>query len=64
MAAKLKLTFSSGDYESIRALKEGAVTVEGVDLDVRPSIKDRRPNGGLSRPWNSMSANSTWPLIS
>lgn len=34
MAANLKLTYSSGDYEIVRALKEGTVKPEGIDLDI------------------------------
>jgi 4,5-dihydroxyphthalate decarboxylase len=34
MAGDLALTFSCGDYEIVRALKEGLVKPEGIDLDV------------------------------
>ena len=34
MPNKLCLTLASGDYESIRALKEGSVAVDGVELNV------------------------------
>ncbi len=34
MPNKLRLTLATGDYESIRALKEGAVVVDGVELNV------------------------------
>ena len=34
MPNKLRLTLASGDYESIRALKEGSVAVDGVELNV------------------------------
>ena len=34
MAEKLRLTLAAGDYESIRALKEGSVAVDGVALNV------------------------------
>ena len=34
MATKIHLTLATGDYESIRALKEGTVKVDGVDLTV------------------------------
>jgi 4,5-dihydroxyphthalate decarboxylase len=34
MSHKLHLTLACGDYESIRALKEGAVQADGIDLTV------------------------------
>ncbi len=34
MSKKLSVTFASGDYESIRALKEGAVKADGIELTV------------------------------
>jgi 4,5-dihydroxyphthalate decarboxylase len=34
MAKKIHLTLATGDYESIRALKEGTVRVDGVELTV------------------------------
>src|SRR2546426_11907563 len=34
MSKKLHLTFAMGDYESIRALKEGTVKPDGIDLTV------------------------------
>ena len=34
MSKKLHLTFATGDYESIRALKEGTVKPDGIDLTV------------------------------
>src|SRR3954451_8868646 len=34
MAKKIHLTLATGDYESIRALKEGTVKVDGVELTV------------------------------
>ena len=34
MANELRLTLASGDYESIRALKEGTVAPDGVTLNV------------------------------
>jgi 4,5-dihydroxyphthalate decarboxylase len=34
MSKKLHLTLATGDYESIRALKEGAVQVDGIELTV------------------------------
>lgn len=34
MSRKLHLTLAAGDYESIRALKEGAVRADGIDLTV------------------------------
>ena len=34
MAAKLQLTLACGDYESIRALKEGTVQPDGIELTV------------------------------
>lgn len=38
MAAKLHLTLACGDYEIIRALKEGRVTPEGIELEVRTGM--------------------------
>ena len=32
MAGKLKLTVACGDYEIVRALKEGAVEADGIEL--------------------------------
>ncbi|HEY8578846.1 MAG TPA: ABC transporter substrate-binding protein [Beijerinckiaceae bacterium] len=34
MAHKLKLTLACGDYEIVRALKEGAVQPDGIDLNI------------------------------
>lgn len=34
MSRKLHLTFATGDYESIRALKEGSVRPDGIELTV------------------------------
>ena len=34
MNSKLQLTLAAGDYESIRALKEGIVTPEGIELTI------------------------------
>jgi 4,5-dihydroxyphthalate decarboxylase len=34
MSSKLHLTLAAGDYESIRALKEGAVKADGIELTV------------------------------
>jgi 4,5-dihydroxyphthalate decarboxylase len=34
MSSKLHLTFATGDYESIRALKEGSVRPDGIELTV------------------------------
>ena len=34
MTKNIPLSLACGDYESIRALKEGSVTVDGVDLTV------------------------------
>ena len=36
--SKLPLTLACGDYEIIRALKEGAVTPEGIDLNLLTSM--------------------------
>jgi hypothetical protein len=32
MAGKLRLTVACGDYEIVRALKEGAVEADGIEL--------------------------------
>lgn len=46
MNAKLHLTLAAGDYESIRALKEGAVQPEGIELtiltDMTPEVRHAR----------------------
>ncbi len=34
MSSKLKLTLACGDYEIVRALKEGSVTADGIDLTI------------------------------
>ncbi len=34
MASKIRLSLAVGDYEIIRALKEGAVKADGLDLVV------------------------------
>ena len=34
MSKKIHLTLATGDYESIRALKEGTVKPDGIDLTV------------------------------
>ena len=46
MSTQLQLTLAAGDYESIRALKEGAVQPEGIELtiltDMTPEVRHAR----------------------
>ena len=47
MARKLELSFACGDYEIMRALKEGSVRPEGIELtvltDMAAGVKGKPP---------------------
>jgi len=48
MSKKLPLTLACGDYEIIRALKEGTVQPDGIELTVLTNmISSARQRGGL-----------------
>ena len=38
MAERLRLTVACGDYEIVRALKEGAVKADGLDLVIEQMV--------------------------
>ncbi|HUZ75604.1 MAG TPA: ABC transporter substrate-binding protein [Stellaceae bacterium] len=49
MAEKLKLTVACGDYEIVRALKEGAVGADGIDLTVLTGMGSRERHWRMAR---------------
>ena len=46
MTKNIPLSLACGDYESIRALKEGSVTVDGVELTVLTDMDSASPIAG------------------
>src|SRR5262249_6512756 len=49
MAGKLKLTVACGDYEIVRALKEGAVEAAGLDLVMLTDMGPRERHWRMAR---------------
>jgi 4,5-dihydroxyphthalate decarboxylase len=49
MSEKLKLTIACGDYEIVRALKEGTVTADGLDLTVLTDMGSRERHWRMLR---------------
>src|SRR5262245_20902056 len=49
MAEKLRLTVACGDYEIVRALKEGAVTADGLDLVMLTGMGPRERHWRMAR---------------
>ena len=49
MAAKLRLTVACGDYEIERALKEGAVTADGIELVMLTGMGPRERHWRMAR---------------
>src|SRR4029077_2947500 len=49
MAEKLRLTVACGDYEIVRALKEGAVTADGLDLVMLTDMGPRERHWRMAR---------------
>ena len=49
MAGKLKLTVACGDYEIVRALKEGAVEADGLDLVMLTDMGPRERHWRMAR---------------
>src|SRR5215831_20690721 len=49
MARKLKLTVACGDYEIVRALKEGAVEADGLDLVMLTGMGPRERHWRMAR---------------
>ena len=49
MANKLRLAFAGGDYEIIRALKEGSVDVDGIELVVLTAHGPRERHWRMAR---------------
>jgi 4,5-dihydroxyphthalate decarboxylase len=49
MAEKLRLTVACGDYEIVRALKEGAVTADGLDLVMLTEMGPRERHWRMAR---------------
>lgn len=49
MSAKLRLTVACGDYEIVRALKEGAVTADGLDLVLLTGMGSRERHWRMAR---------------
>jgi quercetin dioxygenase-like cupin family protein len=49
MAGKLKLTVACGDYEIVRALKEGAVEADGLDLVMLTGMGPRERHWRMAR---------------
>src|SRR5215467_1783324 len=49
MAGKLQLTVACGDYEIVRALREGAVTADGLDLVMLTGMGPRERHWRMAR---------------
>jgi 4,5-dihydroxyphthalate decarboxylase len=49
MANKIRLAFAGGDYEIIRALKEGSVEVDGIELVVLTAHGPRERHWRMAR---------------
>ena len=49
MAGKLKLTVACGDYEIVRALKDGAVEAAGLDLVMLTDMGPRERHWRMAR---------------
>jgi 4,5-dihydroxyphthalate decarboxylase len=49
MAERLRLTVACGDYEIVRALKEGAVTADGLDLVMLTEMGPRERHWRMAR---------------
>jgi 4,5-dihydroxyphthalate decarboxylase len=49
MTAKLRLTVACGDYEIVRALKEGAVTADGIELVMLTGMGPRERHWRMAR---------------
>ena len=49
MAGKVKLTVACGDYEIVRALKEGAVEADGLDLVMLTDMGPRERHWRMAR---------------
>jgi len=49
MAAKLRLTVACGDYEIVRALKDGAVAADGIELVLLTGMGPRERHWRLAR---------------
>ena len=49
MAEKLRLTVACGDYEIVRALKEGAVEADGLDLVMLTGMGPRERHWRMAR---------------
>src|SRR5215831_4528579 len=49
MAGKLKLTVACGDYEIVRALKEGAVEADGLELVMLTGMGPRERHWRMAR---------------
>jgi 4,5-dihydroxyphthalate decarboxylase len=49
MAAKLKLTVACGDYDSVRALKDGTVEADGIDLVMLTGMGSRERHWRMAR---------------
>jgi 4,5-dihydroxyphthalate decarboxylase len=49
MAERLKLTVACGDYEIVRALKEGSVKADGIDLVMLTGMGPRERHWRMAR---------------
>jgi 4,5-dihydroxyphthalate decarboxylase len=49
MAEKLKLTIACGDYEIVRALKEGSVAADGIELTMLTGMGSRERHWRMAR---------------
>jgi len=49
MAGKLKLTVACGDYDSVRALKDGTVEADGIDLVMLTGMGSRERHWRMAR---------------
>jgi hypothetical protein len=57
MSKKIHLTLATGDYESIRALKEGTVKPDGIELTVLTDMNSDVLTGACSVIASLMSPN-------
>lgn len=49
MTTKIRLSFAGGDYEIIRALKEGSVEADGIELVVLTAHGPRERHWRMAR---------------
>ena len=50
MSAKLKLTLACGDYEIVKALKDGSIAPDGIELNVLTDMDSSSRTFGVVIP--------------